>query len=220
MFRFSILFWCAVVASLALGGHTYVWLKVSEFYHPMAVYGDLFHLLRYGALFLPVLAAIGMLGLWFWRRPLSSRHYQGGLAILVIAACLTLLPRVDSGYRQSYWLGENRHEIPWQYSPYNGSSEPGGKSFLVEVSVPDLAPRYETREKTVIIGKAVGFNKGEGGPAREEPCRRRSSSMSCEWRGSDRVYSVSGKAELFPSDLPAFMVSVADLLDGFEVPAP
>jgi len=220
MFRISILFWCGVAASITWGGSILVGLKVSEFYHPMAVYGDLFHLLRYGALFLPVLAAIGMLGLWFWRRPLSPRHHQGGLALLVIAACLPLLPRVDSGYHQSYWLGENRHEIPWQYSPYNGSPEPGGKYFLVEASVPDLAPRYETQEKTVIIGKAVGFNYGEGGPAREEPCRKRSSSMSCEWRRGDSVYSASGKAGLFPSDLPAFMVSVADLLDGFEVTAP
>lgn len=219
MFRFSTLFWCAVVASLAFGGHTYVWLKVSEFYHPMTVHGDLFHLLRYGALFLPVLAAIGMLGLWFWRRPLSPRHYQGGLAILVIAACLPSLPRVDSGYHQSYWLGENRHEIRWQYSPYKGSPEPGGKYFLVEVSVPDLAPRYETREKTVIIGKAVDFNHGEGGPAREEPCRRRSSSMSCEWQRGGRVYWAYGKAGLFPSDLPVFLETVADLLDGFEVSA-
>lgn len=220
MFRFSILFWCGVAATITWGEFFLIVRSINATYHPMTLRGDLFDPLRYGVIVLPVLAALGMLGLWFWRRPLSSRHYQGGLAILVIAACLPLLPRVDSGYRQSYWLGENMHEIPWQYSPYNGSPELGGKYFLVEVSVPDLAPRYETREKTVIIGKAVGFNKGEGRFAREEPCRRRSSSMSCEWQRGGRVYSASGKAGLFPSDLPAFMVSVADLLDGFEVTAP
>ncbi|WP_162929996.1 hypothetical protein [Pseudophaeobacter sp. EL27] len=78
MFRFSMLFWCAVVASFAWGGGTYVSLKVSEFYHPMTARGDLFGPLRYGAIVLPVLATVGMLGLWFRRRPLSPRHYQGG----------------------------------------------------------------------------------------------------------------------------------------------
>lgn len=219
MFRFSILFWCAVVASFAWGGSILVGLKVSEFYHPMAVRGDLFVPLRYGAIALPVLVAVGMLGFWLGPRRLSPRYYQGGLTVLAIAACFPFLPRVDSGYHQSYWLGENRHEIPWQYSPYNGSPEPGGKYFLVKVSVPDLVPRYETREKTVIIGKAVDFIHGKGGPARVEPCRRQFSSMSCEWQRGDNVYSASGNVELFPSDMPVFMVSVAELLDGFEVPA-
>lgn len=201
------------------GGDTYVSLKVSEFYHPMAARGDLFGPLRSGAIALPVLATVGMLGLWFRRRPLSPRHYQGGLIVLTIAACLPLLPKMDSGFHQHYWLGENRYEIPWQYSPYNGSPAPGGKYFLVKVSVPDLVPGYETREKTVIIGKAVDFNHGKGGPARVEPCRRRTSSLNCQWKRGDSVYYVYGDVELFPSDMPVFMVSVAELLDGFEEPA-
>lgn len=217
MFRISILFWCAVVASFAWGGSVLVGLKVSEFYHPMAMRGDLFVPLRYGSIVLPVLAAVGMLGFWFGPRSLSPRHYQLGLIVLAVAAFLPFLPRVDSRFHQHYWLGETRYEIPWQYSPYNGSAEPGGKSFLVKLSVPDMVPRYETRAETLIIGKAVDFNYGKGGPAREEPCRWRSSSLSCEWQRGDSVYLASGDADLFPNDMPAFMASVADLLDGFEV---
>ncbi len=100
-----------------------------------------------------------------------------------------------------------------------GALSRGGKYFLVKVSVSDLVPRYETREKTVIIGKAVDFNHGKGGPARVEPCRRQFSSMSCEWQRGDSVYSASGNAELFPSAMLVFMLSVAELLDGFEVSA-
>ncbi len=217
MFRISILFWCAIAVSFVWGGSVFVNLKVSEFYHPMAVRGDLFVPLRYGSIVLLVLAAVGVLGFWLGSRPLSRRHYQGGLIVIAIAACLPFLPRMDSGFHQHYWLGETRYEIPWQYSPYNGSPEPGGKYFRVKVSMPDLVPRYETRAETLIMGKAVASNNGKGGPAGAELCRRDTSSLSCQWQRGDSVYSASGDAELFPNDMLAFMVSVADLLDGFEV---
>ncbi|OIQ34730.1 MAG: hypothetical protein BM559_04490 [Roseobacter sp. MedPE-SWchi] len=83
--------------------------------------------------------------------------------------------------------------------------------------MPDLVPRYETRAETLIMGKAVASNNGKGGPAGAELCRRDTSSLSCQWQRGDSVYSASGDAELFPNDMLAFMVSVADLLDGFEV---
>lgn len=98
MFRISILFWCAVAASFVWGGTVFVGLKVSEFYHPMAVHGDPFVSLRYGAIALPVLVAVGMLGFWLGPRPLPPRYYQGGLTALAIAACLPFLPRMDSGF--------------------------------------------------------------------------------------------------------------------------
>ena len=67
MFRISILFWCVIAASFVWGGSVLVNLKVAEFYHPMAVRGDLFVPLHYGSIVLPVLpvlAAVGMLGCW------------------------------------------------------------------------------------------------------------------------------------------------------------
>ncbi|MGR3623515.1 hypothetical protein [Pseudophaeobacter sp.] len=215
----AISFWLVSFATFSYGLNVYMWLIVGAHYHPMATKGDLFLPLRYGALILPCALAIIFLCLWSWRGPLSPRLYLSGIVILGLAALLPSLPRVDSGYRQVYWLGETRYEIPWQYSPYNGSKERGGKYFLVKVSAPELAPRYETREKTIIIGKAVDSNSYKGGPSSEDPCRGSSHSMECKWQVGDRVYSASGDAGLFPSDIPAFMASVADLLDGFEVSA-
>lgn len=83
--------------------------------------------------------------------------------------------------------------------------------------MPDLVPCYDTREKTILIGKAVDFNNGKGGPVREEPCRRDTSSLNCQWQRGDSVYTASGDAALSPRDVPVFLDRVADLLDSFEV---
>lgn len=213
------LFWIAVAASVAWGGSVFVGLGVGEFYHPMAALGDLFRPLRQAAIAVPILAAVAMFSLWLWRRPLAPRIYWIGLSVLLFAAVLPLLPKIDSGYRQVYWLEKEKHEIPWQYGPYNGSPDRGGKYFLVKVSVPDLVPRYETRGETIIIGKAVAFNHGEGGAPPEKLCTKNSSRLECQWQRGNFVFMASGDANLFPSDLTDLMVSAADLLDSFEVSA-
>jgi hypothetical protein len=184
----------------------------------MAGRGDLLRLLREAAVVAPILIAISMFFLWVWRRPLAPRIYVAGMFLLAVVSFLPLLPKIDSGYRQVYWLGEARHQIPWQYGPYNGSPDPGGKYFLVKVSVPDLVPVYETQNSTIIVGKAVDFNYGDGEAAPENMCMTRSHKKKCEWRRGNFVFIASGNPELFSTDISGFMVSVADLLDGFEVP--
>ena len=85
---------------------------------------------------------------------------MSGLFVIGIISLSPLLPSIDSGYRQAYFLGVEKYEIPWQYAPYSGDPERGGQYFLVKVSVADLAPQYETREKTITIGMSVGFDFG------------------------------------------------------------
>jgi hypothetical protein len=220
MFPWAILFWSAVAVSVAWCGSAFVGLGIGEFYHPMAARGDLFHPLRQGAVAAPILAAIAMFSLWLWLRPLAPRIYLIGLSVLAVTAFLPLLPNIDSGYRQVYWIDENRYEIPWQYGPYNGSPDRGGKYFLVKVSVPDLVPRYETQGETIIIGKAVDYNYGKGGAAPEEMCTMKYSRLECQWQRGNFVFMASGDADLFPSEVSSLMVSASDLLDSFEVSAP
>ena len=216
----ALLFWLGVGASVLWGGLAVIGLAVSEHYHPMAAHGDLLEPLRKGALIGPALTAVVMFSVWLQQRPLSNRAYLIGLSVLAAAALLPALPRLDSGYRQVYWLGDSRHEIPWQYRPYNGSPYRGGKSFLLRVSMPDLIPYYERTSDEIIIGKAVDFNFGDGGTAPTEMCAMIRERFTCEWQRGDFVFRASGRNELFPSDASGFMVSVADLLDSFEVPEP
>jgi len=195
-------------------------LAVSESYHPMAARGDLIYPLRQWAVIVPILAAIAVFSTWLRRGPLAPRIYLIGLSVLAVTALLQNFLRIDSDYRQVYWLDEDKYEIPWQYGPYNGNPERGGKFFLVKVSVPGLVPKYETQGATIIIGKAVDFNHGKGGTAPEEMCMTSHSQVECQWQRGNFVFIASGDTELFPPEVSGFMVSVADLLDSFEVSAP
>lgn len=215
--RYSILFWFAAFFSAIWNGWMFFNVSLSAAYHPMSAKGDMLRLVKETALLAPIPIAVSMFLFWLWRRPLADRFYVIGLVLLVLATVLPFLPRIEGTYRETYWLGDTRHEIPWTYAPYNGSNAPGGKLFWVSVSFPGLEPRYRTRDRLITIGKAVDFNDGNGGGAPAEPCTRYQTYIKCEWRRGDFVYMVSTIPEDFPSDLPAFMAEVADLLDGFDV---
>lgn len=215
--RYSKLFWFAALLSAIWNG----WMLINHFlraaYFPMAVKGDALRLVKEVALLAPIPIALVMFLFWLWRRPLNNRPYIVGLVLIGFATLLPLLPRIEGNYRETYWLAETRHEIPWYYGPYNGRSEPGGKYFWVSVSFPDLEPRYKTRDQLITVGKAVDFNRGKGGAAPNEICTEHQTYTTCEWKRGEFVYMVSTIHELYPSDISAFMVEVADLLDGFEV---
>ena len=216
----ALVFWCVLAVSVIWCGLISANTLVRSFYHPVAALGDLLHPLRLWAIAGPSLVGIAMLCIRVGRHPLAPRVYCIGLFVLVAAAIAPSLPPIDSGYRQAYWLGEDKYEIPWQYGPYNGSLDRGGKYFLVSVSVPDLLPQYETRSETIIIGKAVDYNHGKGGAAPEKTCLARRYRFECQWRRGNSVYLASGEADLLPSEASGLMVSAADLLDSFEVPEP
>ncbi|MBG6204603.1 hypothetical protein IWQ48_005766 [Labrenzia sp. EL_13] len=198
----------------------YVSFAVGEVYHPNASLGDLLRPLKEAALFFPIIVIVFVFLLWLWRWPLSDKPYEIGLVLLIVAMILPWFPRIDSGFRQEYWLAQTPHEIPWQYSPFNGSKKPGGRSFLVRVALPDLLPEYETSEPTVIIGKAVDFNHGKGGAVPENTCIKDRDNARCEWRRGEFVYSASGSSKAIPPDLRSYMDSIANLLDGFEITEP
>jgi hypothetical protein len=216
MWSFSVLFWFAAFVSAVWNGWMYMGFLVGRSYHPLASLGDLLRPFKEALLLLPIPIAALVFLLWLWRRPLKDRVYQFGLVLLVAASTLPWLPTVDSGYRQEYWLAETRYDIPWQFAPFAGSSVPGGKYFLVRVSVPDLEPRYETSDPTVVVGKAVDFHRVQGGAGPLEPCTIRSSRTECQWKRGDFVYLISGSSDLLPSDTSSPMDAIADLLDGFE----
>ncbi len=220
MFSLANLFWCVFIASIAVCASAFVGLSISDFYHPMEMRGDLLFPLRQWAVAVPFITGIVVYRLWLRPQPLAPRVYYVGLSLLALTILLPVLPNLDSGYRQTYWLDESKYEIPWQYGPYNGSLDRGGKFFLVKVSIPDLVPRYDTQDKTIIIGKAVGFNHGQGGPAPDEMCSTQYSRLECQWQRGAFVFMASGDLDMFPADVSELMVSVADLLDSFEVPAP
>ena len=220
MFSKATYFWCAAVVVGVVLGAVCISQIVSEFYHPMAVRDDLLSPLRRWGFTVPIIAAVTVGGLWYWRDTVPSRVYDVGLVLPVVTCLLAVLPKLDSGFRQTYWLGDERYEIHWQYSPYNGSSDRGGKYFVLKVSGPELTPRYETQNEAIIIGKAVDFNNGHGGAVPGEMCAMVFSRMTCQWKWAGSVYSASGKADLFPQILPEMMEAARDLLDGFEVVVP
>lgn len=214
MFKFSVLFWISFFAALVWCASVSVGVSVSQSYHPMAAKGDLFNPLRQWAVALVFLFGVGMYVFWTTRRPLASRVYQIGTVVLVLISLTPFLPRIDSGYTQTYYLDEQRYEIPWQYSPSGGQDESGGERFRARVSLPDLSLRYGSLSQTVTVTKALEFRD----EPRDEVCTVAGGSTRCEWQRGEYVYAVIGDAELISEDITEMMASVADLLDGFVVP--
>lgn len=218
----AVLYWCTVLAAFGWCGWVYILEGVSEFYHPMAARGDLLQPFRKWAILLPIVPALLPFILWRWRGWPGPGFYVAGLSMPVAAMLVSVVPSIDNGHHEVYWLNETKHEIPWQFSPYNGSSQPGGEFFLIQASPRDLSPRYGTGVDTIRIGKAIDFNYGKGGAPHPEPCQKDvlTGQMRCEWRREAFVYSASGTAALFPSDMAPLMDGIVELLDGFEAAQP
>lgn len=214
-----ILFWALAAVTMLWCGMASVGSSVSEFYHPMSVLGDRLHSVRAASISIPILVSITMLVLWVWRRRLSRRIYLLGMVPLVVAAALPILPRIDSGYEQSFWLGEQRHSIPWGYGPFNGHAQPGGTHFLVRVRGPDLRPFYRSEGDWFTIGKALDFRHERVGIPQGNVCDS-DWHVRCEWKSGDYVYSLSVAAASSPVDPQTLFRPIEDLLGSFETDTP
>ncbi len=183
----------------------------------MAALGDSLSFVRRNSVAIPILVALSIPILWFWWRPLNEWIYVVGVSALCIAAAIPLLPRIDSGYEQTYWLGTQRYSIPWQYAPRNGSKQPGGKFFIVEVRGPDLTPAYSGRGEKWTIKKAVVATGSNDGTLRIDNCDTSKRNSRCEWKRGLYVYSTSTAALHFDDNPEEMMQSVEKLLAGFQV---
>ncbi len=172
-------------------------------------------------MFIPIVVALSMAILWFWRRPLAPIFYLLGLGPLAAAVAITFLPRVESGYEQVYWLENQRHSIPWMFGPFNGDPQRGGEYFLVRAWGKKLAPYYERggqRPKDhFILGKFTAFNHGKGGPPPENNCVAGGHNFRCEWQKGDYVYAMSINAKSAPANPQSLFQPIEELLNDFEV---
>jgi hypothetical protein len=214
----TLFFWGTVAAAVVYFGWTFINVIVNRFYHPMPARANLgnnwFEAFALTALFTMITAAF-----WAWRRSGRARRRAysiGALALIVIAVAQFASFFVTTDYRQTYWLDEVRHEIPWQYSPDRGSDEPGGTFFLIEVASTDFTPRYEAaRANTVKLGKGIA-DDGQSDEAPEGVCRTDEYGNTRCWERRGRfVYSLSGKAEHLPSNPAMLLERTQRLLDSF-----
>ncbi|MBG6197955.1 MFS superfamily sulfate permease-like transporter [Labrenzia sp. EL_159] len=107
----------------------YVSFAVGEVYHPNASLGDLLRPLKEAALFFPIIVIVFVFLLWQWRRPLSDKPYEIGLVLLIVAMILPWFPRIDSGFRQEYWLAQHRMKFPGSIHPSMEARSLGGGTF-------------------------------------------------------------------------------------------
>ncbi|MDU9007221.1 hypothetical protein [Sedimentitalea todarodis] len=217
---YSILFWMTAAATVWWCGMAFINGVVIGHYHRMAVLGDRLHVVRTGSISIPILVSLTMLALWMWRRPLSPRIYVLGIITLGFAAALPFLPRLESGYEQTYWLGEQRHSIPWVYAPFNGQSQPGGTYFHVRVRDMELTPYYLGFGANITIGKSSGSDYGKGGVAPKNDCESNHYNLKCTWKNGDYAYALSVEADKSPEDPQAFFRPIEKLLDSFETDIP
>ncbi|MEM9783148.1 MAG: hypothetical protein AAF899_11795 [Pseudomonadota bacterium] len=212
---YSSIFWLSSPISILWCGYAFIGLGIREFYHPMAASGDLLHPLRQWSMLVPLVTVAVIFVCWLLRRPLSVGVYVAGTCCIVDSALLPLLPRVDSGYKQVYWIGDQQYQIPWQYGPFNGQDEPGGSHFLVRVSPEGWAPRYVTDKKTIIVGIASDWSTWRNLSGSAEICSIEEYRFQCQWSNGRISYHASGHPDLTPINPEAFAIEVTELLDGF-----
>ena len=207
-----ILFWIATAASILWSGAALlVHSVINGTYHPLAVKGDL---LIPVAAAVPVLTAIAITCLWARRQRLGPTPYAAALAALAVGAVLPFTGlRIDSGYRETFYLGDTRYEVPWQYDPATGTRAPGGTHFSIRATLPDLIPRYDTDASWITLTVATDYNFGKGGDAPEETSRLDRFHFECEWKRGDRVYRAFGDHDLRPDRIEPLFDPIADLLD-------
>lgn len=215
----AIVYWGAILGSIVYFGWMFIGIGVAFGYHPMSARAHV-GFAWFGLFPLLACAAIIAVGALTWRGTAFSRRRGrliGTLALVAITGTHYLSLFVETGYRQSYWLGEVRHDIPWRYSPYNGSSEPGGTYFLVMVTPDNFTPRYEARNAdTISLIKATDFEFGTRQEAPPETCRTEYGEIRCSERRGRFVYGIAGKAEQLPPNPASLLVDVQSLLDSFE----
>lgn len=190
---------------------------ISAAYYPMPARGDLFYPLKITTVPMLIVTAIVMLIAWFRARPLKRNAYLFGLAAVSIIALLPFLPRVDNGYKQVKYIGTEKFEIPWQYSPYGGTELPGGEYFNIRVSGSDLAPKYNTMVGTMIVGISTEkhFDHAENVP--EDGCVEYSSNekLKCRFTYLNYYFTASGDRDLFPEDKTVLFRGISELFESF-----
>ncbi|WP_108819878.1 hypothetical protein [Pseudovibrio sp. Alg231-02] len=219
MWKWPVFFWLAVISAVFWLAPVFVDHVVIEAYFPMQARGDKLFYPRQNAVFIPILAAVLLFAIWLWRRPFAPFIYKCGLLILALAALSPFLPRVETDFQQVYWIGKARYEIPWQYAPSRGSIRPGGDLFQVRVSFPDMTPLYESRQKTITIGRALYFQFSINALGPAKLCKPLFGKLQCQWLRGEVVYSATGDKDLFPDDPSSLMTPVENLLDSFQVSA-
>ena len=217
MSKLAILFWVICIAVIGWGGFALVAYGVSSSYHPMAAKGDLLLPLRMLTVVFAVLVGIIMLVLWTRRRPLSRQTYVTGLVLLAVIAVLPVLPRIDSGYEHTVYVGGQRHDIPWQYDPSGYQDSARGTSIRIRAALPDLEQSYRSLSATVSIGKSTDFNFGRGGDAPTEVCEVGPHTTVCQWRQGEFVYRLSGDNDNLQEVTNELRTKVVTLMDGFIV---
>ena len=182
----------------------------------MLVKSDLLHPLRKWSLVVPIAVALAIAILWIFKRPLKPRLYLVAIALLAVGIVLSNLPKIDSGYEQTYWIGDQKHSIPWRYGPYNGDEAPGGTHFRVRVSPHKLMPRYDVDGQTIIVGKWAEEPTAYDKLANSEICASDGLEFQCLWRQGAFFYTALGRSEFMPDDPLVFSNRITEMMDGFE----
>ncbi|GLQ18105.1 hypothetical protein [Maritalea porphyrae] len=217
----AIVFWIVVLAAIAWCGMHSIEMMIYASYHPMYARGDLLYPLRVSSIPLLILTSIVVASLWLWRRPLQHLIYALGMFVAASISLTIVLPRVESGYKQIYYVGEERFEIPWQFSPYSGSPDLGGKDFRIIATIPELIPEYDTREKTVTIGISIKEFPERAETNSGSTCSLADSygRISCRWPYGKYFLDVSGDQRLFAEDKSGLYPAISALFDSFRVEA-
>ena len=216
-----LLFWAATIGCIWWCGRVFIDGSIGATYHPMATLGDHFSEVRTKAIAIPIVVALIMAILWFWRRPLKPVFYLFGSAPVAVAFAMTFLPKFDSGYEQVYWLENQMHRIPWVFGPFNSDQQRGGKYFLVRTWGNELAPYYDFSEGRpsdyFVLAKSTAFNYGKGGTPPEDNCVAKEFRFKCQWQSDDYFYAMSIRAESAPESPESLFKPVELLMDSFEV---
>ena len=211
------LFWPAVILSgLALPSLA-VYNAVTAAYHPMACAGRLLcpvmPLVLMGLATLLVLLAV-----LAWTRPwrrVVRRH--GGAVLVAVWILLGGLSLLTTDHRETAWVGDVRHEIPWRYGPRAVEDAPGGRGFVVVLGRDGLGGTYAAPRSDPRITVSKALDPTLRLPEDGTPCTV-AFDFECAVRIDGLWYSAAGRAGDLPDDPAAWLARAAKVLDAFAAP--
>jgi|GEM_PF-3227400 len=142
-----------IIAALVAGSYYLIGIAVGSSYHPIATKGSYFYKLWFIPLVLVLINIIVTFVLV--QKSKKDKNYIAffgfmfsGIVAVIWVFLTPVLSRIDTGYAENCYIGEQQYEVHWRYYPKSCSGVAGDTGFSIQVFYPNFEPRYVVENRS------------------------------------------------------------------------